>query len=136
VPRGKAEKRADDVMVMKIKLPANERLQFLAGQYIDFQLKDGRSLYSLANPPHNDALEPISVSAGRPVHQPGVLHHERARHPAPQGPARQLLHPRGLRQADDFHRRRHRLRADQGHPRTRLAEHMDRELVLYFQGAR
>ena len=39
----KLEKRADDVMVVKIKLPANERLQYLAGQYIDFQLKGGKS---------------------------------------------------------------------------------------------
>ena len=39
----KLEKRADDVMRVLIKLPANERLQFLAGQYIDFQLKDGRT---------------------------------------------------------------------------------------------
>jgi CDP-4-dehydro-6-deoxyglucose reductase len=56
------EKRADDVMLMKIKLPANERLQFLAGQYIDFQLKDGKSRsYSLANPPHDDALLELHV---------------------------------------------------------------------------
>jgi CDP-4-dehydro-6-deoxyglucose reductase len=58
----KLEKRADDVMLMQIKLPANERLQFLAGQYIDFQLKDGRSRsYSLANPPHDDALLELHV---------------------------------------------------------------------------
>lgn len=58
----KLEKRADDVMVMKIKLPATERLQFLAGQYIDFLLKDGKSRsYSLANPPHDDALLELHV---------------------------------------------------------------------------
>jgi len=58
----KLEKRADDVMVMKIKLPANERLQFLAGQYIDFQLKDGKTRsYSLANPPHDDALLELHI---------------------------------------------------------------------------
>jgi len=63
------EKRADDVMVMKIKLPANERLQFLAGQYIDFQLKDGKTRsYSLANPPHDDALLELHVR-----HVPGGL---------------------------------------------------------------
>jgi CDP-4-dehydro-6-deoxyglucose reductase len=40
---------------MQIKLPANERLQFLAGQYLDFLLKDGRRRsYSIANPPHAD----------------------------------------------------------------------------------
>lgn len=53
----KLEKRADDVMVMQLKLPANERLQYLAGQYLDFLLKDGRRRsYSIANPPHDDAL--------------------------------------------------------------------------------
>jgi len=65
----KLEKRADDVMLMKIKLPANERLQFLPGQYIDFQLKDGHARsYSLANPPHDDALLELHVR-----HVPGGL---------------------------------------------------------------
>jgi len=51
----KLQKLADDVMLMQLKLPANERLQFLAGQYIDFLLKDGRRRsYSIANPPHSD----------------------------------------------------------------------------------
>jgi CDP-4-dehydro-6-deoxyglucose reductase, E3 len=46
---------ADDVIVLKLKLPANERLQFLAGQYIDILLKDGkRRSYSMANAPHDD----------------------------------------------------------------------------------
>jgi CDP-4-dehydro-6-deoxyglucose reductase len=58
----KLEKRADDVMLVRIKLPANERLQFLAGQYIDFQLKNGRTRsYSLANPPHDDALLELHI---------------------------------------------------------------------------
>ena len=65
----KLEKRADDVMLVKIRLPAKERLQFLAGQYIDFQLKDGRSRsYSLANPPHDDALLELHIR-----HVPGGL---------------------------------------------------------------
>ncbi|MFN3750994.1 MAG: CDP-6-deoxy-delta-3,4-glucoseen reductase [Thiobacillus sp.] len=65
----KLEKLADDVMRMKIKLPANERLQFLAGQYIDFQLKDGRTRsYSLANAPHDDALLELHIR-----HVPGGL---------------------------------------------------------------
>jgi CDP-4-dehydro-6-deoxyglucose reductase len=69
----KLEKRADDVMVIKIKLPANERLQFLPGQYIDFQLKDGHARsYSLANPPHDDALLELHVR-----HVPGGLFSER-----------------------------------------------------------
>ncbi len=51
----KLQKLADDVMLMQLKLPASERLQFLAGQYIDFLLKDGRRRsYSIANSPHSD----------------------------------------------------------------------------------
>ncbi|HQR51151.1 MAG TPA: CDP-6-deoxy-delta-3,4-glucoseen reductase [Methylophilaceae bacterium] len=53
----KLEHVAHDVIVMWLKLPANERLQFLAGQYIEFLLKDGkRRAFSLANAPHNDDL--------------------------------------------------------------------------------
>lgn len=53
----KLEHVAHDVMVMKLKLPSNERLQFMAGQYIEFLLKDGqRRAFSLANAPHDDEL--------------------------------------------------------------------------------
>jgi CDP-4-dehydro-6-deoxyglucose reductase len=48
----KMERLADDVMVIQLKLPANEKLEFLAGQYIEFLLKDGtRRSFSMANPP-------------------------------------------------------------------------------------
>ena len=51
----KLERLADDVIVLHLKLPANERLQFLAGQYIEFLLKDGsRRSFSMGNPPHAD----------------------------------------------------------------------------------
>lgn len=53
----KLEHVTHDVIVMWLKLPSNERLQFLAGQYIEFLLKDGkRRAFSLANAPHNDEL--------------------------------------------------------------------------------
>ena len=53
----KMEKLAPDVMALFLKLPSNERMQFLAGQYIEFLLKDGkRRAFSLANAPHNDAF--------------------------------------------------------------------------------
>jgi CDP-4-dehydro-6-deoxyglucose reductase len=49
------EKLSHDVMRVQLKLPQNERLQFLAGQYIEFLLKDGRRrAFSIANPPHHD----------------------------------------------------------------------------------
>ena len=48
---------AHDVMALYLRLPANERLQFLAGQYVEFLLKDGgRRAFSLANAPHDDNL--------------------------------------------------------------------------------
>jgi CDP-4-dehydro-6-deoxyglucose reductase len=53
----KMERLAPDVMLLQLKLPANERLQFLAGQYIDILMKDGaRRSLSMANAPHDDAL--------------------------------------------------------------------------------
>ena len=58
----KLERVAHDVMVLHLKLPANERLQFLAGQYIDILLKDGqRRSFSLANAPHNDDFLQLHV---------------------------------------------------------------------------
>lgn len=56
------EKLASDVMVLKLKLPSNERLQFLAGQYIDILLKDQKPRsFSLANAPHNDDLLELHI---------------------------------------------------------------------------
>ena len=53
----KMERVAPDVMVLHLRLPATERLQFLAGQYIDILMKDGkRRSLSMANAPHDDAL--------------------------------------------------------------------------------
>lgn len=48
-------KLAPDVMEVMLKLPVTERLQFLAGQYINILLPDGRKrAFSLANSPHDD----------------------------------------------------------------------------------
>ncbi len=53
---------ADDVMIVQLKLPANERLQFLPGQYIDFLLKGGeRRSFSMANSPHADELVELHI---------------------------------------------------------------------------
>lgn len=52
----KKEQLSGDVMVLFLQLPATERLQFLAGQYLEFILKDGkRRAFSIANAPHDDA---------------------------------------------------------------------------------
>jgi len=46
---------AVDVAVLYLSLPANERLQFLAGQYLEIIMRDGkRRAYSMANPPEDD----------------------------------------------------------------------------------
>jgi CDP-4-dehydro-6-deoxyglucose reductase len=56
------ERLADDVIVLYLKLPANERLQFLAGQYLEFLLKDGsRRSFSMGNAPHDDELIQLHV---------------------------------------------------------------------------
>lgn len=58
----KLERLAEDVIVMQLKLPANERLMFLAGQYVEFLLKDGgRRSFSIANPPHDAELIELHV---------------------------------------------------------------------------
>ncbi|WP_432241028.1 CDP-6-deoxy-delta-3,4-glucoseen reductase [Herbaspirillum robiniae] len=54
------QKAADDVMILSLQLPANERLQYKAGQYLEFMLRDGkRRAYSMAIAPHKD--EPMSL---------------------------------------------------------------------------
>ncbi len=51
------EQLSHDVMALYLKLPSSEHLQFKAGQYIEFLLKDGnRRAFSLANPPHEDNI--------------------------------------------------------------------------------
>jgi len=49
------ERAAEDVMIVELRLPQNERLQYLAGQYLDMLMKDGqRRSFSMANAPHAD----------------------------------------------------------------------------------
>jgi CDP-4-dehydro-6-deoxyglucose reductase len=46
------EKLAPDVLVLRLQLPASERLQYLAGQFVDLLLRDGtRRSYSMAAAP-------------------------------------------------------------------------------------
>ncbi|UUM21838.1 CDP-6-deoxy-delta-3,4-glucoseen reductase [Mycoavidus sp. SF9855] len=61
------ERVADDVMIMRLQLPANQQLQYFAGQYIEFILKDGkRRSYSIATPPHHDGPLELHIR-----HMPG-----------------------------------------------------------------
>ncbi len=49
------ERLKDDVISLHLALPASERLQYLAGQYVEFILADGRRrAFSIANAPHDD----------------------------------------------------------------------------------
>ncbi len=58
----KMERVAEDVMVLHLKLPANEKLVYLAGQFLEFLLRDGsRRSFSMANPPHDAELIQLHV---------------------------------------------------------------------------
>jgi CDP-4-dehydro-6-deoxyglucose reductase len=58
----KIEKPAPDVAILWLKLPPGERLRFLAGQYIEILLKDGkRRAFSLANAPHDDEFLQLHI---------------------------------------------------------------------------
>ncbi|MCU0950100.1 MAG: CDP-6-deoxy-delta-3,4-glucoseen reductase [Burkholderiaceae bacterium] len=63
------ERPTDDVAIVSLNLPANERLQYRAGQYIEFILRDGtRRSYSMATAPHADAQIALHIR-----HMPGGL---------------------------------------------------------------
>ncbi|SDX64151.1 CDP-4-dehydro-6-deoxyglucose reductase [Collimonas sp. OK242] len=65
----KLDQVADDVIVLSLQLPANERLQYLAGQYVEFMLRDGkRRSYSMANAPYKDEYLTLHIR-----HMPGGL---------------------------------------------------------------
>ena len=60
---------SDDVAILQLQLPASERFQFLAGQYLEFLLKDNkRRAYSIASAPHQEG--PIELHIR---HLPGGL---------------------------------------------------------------
>ncbi len=51
-----------DVIALKLKLAGDERLQFHAGQYVEFILEDGkRRAFSIANAPHDDELIELHI---------------------------------------------------------------------------
>jgi len=58
----KLEKLCHDVMLVGLKIPEKDRLQFLAGQYLNFILRDGRRRsFSMANAPHDDELLELHI---------------------------------------------------------------------------
>jgi CDP-4-dehydro-6-deoxyglucose reductase len=63
----KIERPAPDVAIVTLQLPAAERLQYRAGQFIEFILKDGaRRSYSIATSPHADEQIQLHIR-----HMPG-----------------------------------------------------------------
>ena len=69
----KIDRVAPDVAIVSVQLPASERLQFRAGQYMDFILKDGaRRQYSMATAPHADELIQLHIR-----HTPGGVFTDR-----------------------------------------------------------
>ncbi len=65
----KLERVADDVIIMSLQMPATDRMQYKAGQYVEFLLKDGkRRSYSMANAPHDYELMTLHLR-----HMPGGL---------------------------------------------------------------
>jgi CDP-4-dehydro-6-deoxyglucose reductase len=65
----KLDKVSDDVMIVSLQLPATEKFQYRAGQYIEFLLKDGkRRSYSMANAPQ--LAEQVTLHVR---HMPGGL---------------------------------------------------------------
>ena len=64
------ERPVADVAVLRLQLPANQNLQYRAGQYVEFILRDGaRRSYSMANAPHNLGAPPAIELHVR--HMPG-----------------------------------------------------------------
>ena len=63
------EKPAPDVAVLGLRLPMNENFRFLAGQYIDILLKEGRRRsYSLATKPEPGGVTALEIHVR---HTPG-----------------------------------------------------------------
>jgi len=82
---------AHDVRRLLLRTPGNERLQFLAGQYLDILLRGGRRRsYSLATPPHDDELLELHVR-----HLPGGAFSDYAFHGLEAGALLRLEGPFG-----------------------------------------
>ncbi len=58
----KIERPSADVAVLDLRLPMNENMRFMAGQYVDFLLKDGkRRSYSIACKPSAEGVSHIEL---------------------------------------------------------------------------
>ena len=76
------EKKSDDVILLKLQLPANDTFQYQAGQYVEFLLRDGaRRSYSMATAPR-----PVVTSEAPAAPPPDAA----TPAPAPVGPVIEL----------------------------------------------
>ncbi len=58
----KIERPAPDVAILRLRLPMNENMRFVAGQYVDILLADGdRRSYSIATPPAAEGVTAIEL---------------------------------------------------------------------------
>jgi CDP-4-dehydro-6-deoxyglucose reductase, E3 len=107
---------ADDVIIMRLKLPANQALQYKPGQYLDFLLKDGkRRSFSMANVPTSageDAFLEVHIR-----HLPGGLFTDRVF-----GAADPVLKVRDI------------LRFEGAHGAFFLRENSDKPIILLASG--
>ncbi len=63
------EKLTHDVVSLKLQLPSTEKFRYIAGQYVEFLLKDGkRRAYSIATAPHEEGPLELQIR-----HMPGGL---------------------------------------------------------------
>ena len=71
----KIERPSADVAVLDLRLPMNENMRFMAGQYVDFLLKDGkRRSYSIACRPSAEGVSHLELHIR---HVPGGLFTDR-----------------------------------------------------------
>ncbi|HEY0255400.1 MAG TPA: FAD-binding oxidoreductase [Kofleriaceae bacterium] len=68
--------RIDDVSILQLRMPLNENMHFVAGQYVELLVNNVRRSYSIANPPDPNGLPFVELH---------VRHY-------PQGAASQYLH--------------------------------------------
>ena len=103
----------EDVMILRLKLPTNQRLAYRAGQYIELLLPGGkRRSFSMANAPHDDALLELHIR-----HTPGGLFTDRVF-----GAAEPAIKPRDI------------VRLEGPHGSFFLREETDKPIVLLASG--
>ena len=133
------QRAAPDVAILRLQLPANETLQYRAGQYVEFILRDGsRRSYSMANAPHTWAAAPSLELHLR--HMPGGMFTDHVFSAMKDKDILRIEGPFGsffLREDSDkpivLLACGHRLRADQGDHRTHAAQGAStRPAVLYW----